>query len=70
MMTGQWLCALIERYQTHVSPHLGERCRFFPSCSHYAKSCIEMYRLPTALRKIAWRLARCQAWHPGGVDLP
>lgn len=62
------LVALIRGYQLIISPLLGPRCRFYPSCSHYA---IEALRVHGAGRG-SWltlrRLLRCHPLHPGGVD--
>ncbi len=38
------LAALIGGYQRWISPFLGDRCRFHPSCSVYAKTAIEGVR--------------------------
>jgi putative membrane protein insertion efficiency factor len=60
--------ALIRCYQVVVSPLLGQRCRFYPSCSSYALGAISSY----GLRKGGWlaarRFARCHPWNPGGYD--
>lgn len=61
---------LITVYQGTLSPLLGPRCRFYPSCSQYAKECLELYPLPAAGAKIARRLLSCHPFHPGGIDLP
>ena len=58
----------IRAYQLLVSPLLGPRCRFYPSCSSYA---LEAIRTHGALRG-TWlggrRLLRCHPWNPGGLD--
>jgi len=59
---------LIRFYQYALSPFLGSRCRFFPSCSAYAAEAVEKYG---ALRGVVLglkRLAHCHPWHPGGFD--
>lgn len=62
------LVELLRGYQRFVSPLLGPRCRFYPSCSAYA---LEAVRLHGALRG-SWlavrRLSRCHPFHPGGLD--
>jgi uncharacterized protein len=62
------LVAPIRLYQLIISPLLGPRCRFYPSCSAYA---VEALTRHGALRG-SWlairRLARCHPWNPGGVD--
>lgn len=60
--------ALVTVYRTIVSPLLGPRCRFYPSCSAYTHEAI---RLHGAMRGI-WlgvkRLGRCHPMSHGGID--
>ena len=62
------LVVLLNAYRRFVSPLLGPRCRFYPSCSAYA---LEAVQLHGALRG-SWlavrRLSRCHPFHPGGLD--
>jgi hypothetical protein len=62
------LMALITSYRRFVSPLLGARCRFAPSCSAYA---LEAVREHGALRG-TWlavrRIGRCHPFNPGGFD--
>lgn len=57
-------------YQHSLSLVLGPRCRFYPSCSEYAKECFTRFGFVKALGKTGGRLARCHPLHPGGIDLP
>jgi putative membrane protein insertion efficiency factor len=60
--------ALVIGYQRLVSPLLGPRCRFEPSCSHYA---VEALRTHGAVRGTAlagWRVLRCQPFARPGYD--
>lgn len=59
---------LIRLYQYLVSPLLGSRCRFHPTCSQYAIEAIDQHGLMRGSWMAARRLARCHPWHPGGVD--
>ena len=61
---------LIRAYQIVISPLLGPKCRFYPTCSHYAVSCLDIYAPKEALVKIGQRLIRCHPFNPGGIDLP
>lgn len=59
---------LISIYQVCLSPFLGNRCRFYPSCSAYAREAIEEYGVIKGSAMAARRLSRCHPWHEGGVD--
>jgi putative membrane protein insertion efficiency factor len=59
---------LIRAYQLILSPLLGPRCRFYPSCSTYCAEAIERYGVVRGLARGAARLARCHPFHPGGFD--
>jgi putative membrane protein insertion efficiency factor len=62
------LIALVRVYQVVISPLVGPRCRFYPSCSSYA---IEAMRVHGALRGsglAAWRVLRCNPFNGGGLD--
>ena len=59
---------LIRLYQLTVSPLLGPRCRFHPSCSRYAHQAILRHGLLRGGGLTLRRLSRCHPWHPGGID--
>jgi uncharacterized protein len=64
------LIGLVRLYQWTISPMLGQRCRFEPSCSVYF---IESVRKHGAIRgalRGVWRICRCHPWNPGGYDPP
>ena len=61
---------LIRAYQLLLSPLLGNNCRFYPSCSHYAYSVIAEYGIVRGGWLAGKRLLRCQPFCAGGVDLP
>jgi len=68
-MPGRILAGIIAVYQATLSPLLGPRCRYYPSCSQYAKEAVLKYGALRGSWLAAGRLARCHPWHPGGVDL-
>ncbi|HET8709726.1 MAG TPA: membrane protein insertion efficiency factor YidD [Spongiibacteraceae bacterium] len=67
-MLSRILVALINCYRWCISPLLGERCRFYPSCSQYAIDALHTHSLPRALWLTIRRLGRCHPWHDGGYD--
>ena len=60
--------APIRAYQLVVSPMLGPRCRFYPSCSSYAVAAITHHGVGRGSYLAVRRLLRCHPWNPGGVD--
>jgi uncharacterized protein len=59
---------LIRAYQILISPFLGQNCRFFPSCSHYALEAIEIHGSLRGTGLAITRICRCHPFHPGGYD--
>ena len=58
----------IRAYQRLISPLLGPRCRYYPSCSAYAVEAVERHGLVKGIGLAVWRLLRCNPFSPGGVD--
>jgi putative membrane protein insertion efficiency factor len=66
---GLWLAlGLIALYRLVISPLLGPRCRFYPSCSEYGEQALERFGLMKGLWLTIRRLGRCHPFHAGGVD--
>lgn len=59
---------LLRGYQLCISPFLGQNCRFYPSCSEYAKEAIRVHGSSKGCMLTARRLCKCHPWHPGGTD--
>jgi putative membrane protein insertion efficiency factor len=55
-------------YQRFISPLLGPRCRFAPSCSAYALEALRRHGAARGLWLAVRRLARCHPFNPGGYD--
>lgn len=62
------LIAFIKLYQKLLSPLLGARCRFYPSCSHYAVEALQRHGAVRGSWLAFRRLTRCHPLHPGGED--
>ncbi|MFA6431139.1 MAG: membrane protein insertion efficiency factor YidD [Candidatus Margulisiibacteriota bacterium] len=56
-------------YQKLLSPYLGSRCRYYPSCSTYTIQAIEKYGLISGIFIGMKRIFRCNQLFEGGVDL-
>ena len=62
------LIGMIAVYRRYVSPMLGPRCRFYPSCSCYASEALRLHGAAQGSWLAARRLLRCHPFHPGGFD--
>lgn len=62
------LLALVRAYQYLFRPLLGANCRFYPSCSDYAREAIERHGALAGTWLALKRIARCHPYHPGGYD--
>lgn len=68
MILRRLLLLLLRCYQRCLSPYLGSRCRFYPSCSSYTYQAIERHGVIRGVWMGIRRLARCHPFHPGGYD--
>jgi uncharacterized protein len=59
---------LLRLYQMLLSPLLGPRCRFYPSCSAYAVTAVSRHGVLRGGWLTLRRLLRCHPWNPGGLD--
>jgi len=60
--------ALIRGYQRLLSPILGCRCRYYPTCSDYAYEAVERYGLVRGSWLAVRRLGRCNPIGGRGYD--
>ncbi|MDO4558864.1 MAG: membrane protein insertion efficiency factor YidD [Planctomycetia bacterium] len=66
-----WLIILpIRGYQLGISPLIGPRCRFEPTCSQYFIDAVKKYGVVIGSLKGVWRILRCNPWCQGGYDPP
>lgn len=65
---SKMVIALLRAYRRLLSPVLGNRCRFYPSCSAYTEEAVARF----GVLRGGWlgirRIARCHPFHPGGID--
>ncbi|WP_257385867.1 membrane protein insertion efficiency factor YidD [Tahibacter caeni] len=59
---------LLGLYKRLLSPLLGERCRYHPSCSQYARIAVTRHGALRGSLLAGWRLLRCNPWSAGGFD--
>jgi putative membrane protein insertion efficiency factor len=58
----------IRLYQRLISPAVGQRCKYYPSCSEYAAQAISRFGILRGLVLAGWRLLRCNPFSHGGFD--
>jgi putative membrane protein insertion efficiency factor len=61
---------LVRGYQWTLSPLLPRACRFYPSCSEYAREVFLSHGLARGLFLAVRRVGRCHPFNPGGFDPP
>ena len=59
---------LIKLYQTIISPALGAKCRFNPTCSNYAIESLKKHGLFKGLYYSIIRISKCHPWGKSGDD--
>lgn len=62
------LIMLIRLYQLFISPFLGSRCRFFPSCSSYAIDALKTHGAIKGCVMSVTRILKCHPLSKGGYD--
>jgi putative membrane protein insertion efficiency factor len=66
---ARWLVlGPIEAYRRLISPLLGPRCKYEPSCSAYAAQAVREFGILRGLVLGVWRVLRCNPWSHGGYD--
>jgi uncharacterized protein len=70
LLPGWLLIAMARVYQWTLSPLLGRRCRFEPSCSRYFIGAVQKYGAVRGSWRGVKRICRCHPWNPGGYDPP
>lgn len=55
-------------YKVCISPLMGDRCRFYPSCSDYSYESIKKHGFIKGSFLSFKRICKCNPYHPGGID--
>jgi len=69
MRFKRFFTKVISGYQ-YISMMLPKSCRYYPSCSEYAKWCFETTDIASATIKSTTRILRCNQLFSGGIDYP
>jgi len=67
-MMKKALLALIAFYQKQISPRKKPCCRFYPTCSEYARQAVTRYGAAKGGFLAAKRVLKCHPFHKGGFD--
>ena len=55
-------------YQKYISPMLGKKCKFYPTCSEYTKQAIIKYGCIKGVLLGLKRIMKCHPFSKGGYD--
>ena len=65
----KWLIILpVKFYQWFISPIIGPRCRFYPTCSHYTIEAVEKHGVFCGSWLAIKRISKCHPGNDGGID--
>lgn len=59
---------LIKIYQKIISPIIGPKCRFTPTCSNYAVEALKKHGVFKGTWLAVKRIAKCHPWGGSGYD--
>ncbi|MFZ5867245.1 MAG: membrane protein insertion efficiency factor YidD [Thermodesulfobacteriota bacterium] len=68
LVTRRFVSGLIRLYQLFLSPLFPSACRFYPTCSEYAREAVSQHGIWRGLWLALLRLIRCRPFGPGGFD--
>jgi uncharacterized protein len=58
----------LHAYRAVISPNLGPRCKYYPTCSTYGVQAVRELGVVRGSIVGGWRLLRCNPFSHGGVD--
>ena len=59
---------LIKLYQYGISPLIGPKCRYTPTCSHYGLQAFRKYGIWKGFFLTVKRISKCHPWGGSGYD--
>jgi putative membrane protein insertion efficiency factor len=62
------VAALLDLYKLTISPLLPAACRYYPTCSQYAREAVLKHGVLRGGLLAVRRIVRCNPYHAGGVD--
>jgi len=62
------LLLFIVFYRKNISPAFPPRCKYFPTCSEYARQAVERHGAAKGMGLALWRVLRCNPFSEGGFD--
>ena len=68
LMIIKVILLIIKGYQLAISPLIGPRCRFAPTCSQYALESFEKHGFGRGLVLSLKRISKCHPFQAGGID--
>jgi len=69
-MIKRYLLKLLSFYQRFITVIGFGSCRYYPSCSEYARWQFEENSIPSAFYHSFTRILSCNQMFPGGIDYP
>lgn len=67
-LPARLLLRLINFYQKAISPQTPACCRYYPTCSNYAKDAVTVHGAFRGSALALWRFLRCNPFGKGGYD--
>ncbi len=68
MLPRKIFVSLIKVYQKYISPSIGARCKYYPTCSEYTRQAIDKYGIIKGSFLGIKRILKCNPFSHGGVD--
>ena len=68
LMAARAIIAMVRWYQKHISPAIGQHCKYQPTCSQYMIDAVTKYGALKGTAMGIWRILRCNPFSKGGYD--